>query len=102
MATDNGEATLTVSSITVEVERMQRLLDTGSCKAFCKVRFKTSAGSITIDNFRIVSNKDGELFVAPPSHKKGERFYDDVEVTEDLKKYLNGAVLKRYQQEIKQ
>ena len=101
MATDNGEATLTVGSMTVEIERIQRLLDTGSCKAFCKVRFKTPAGSIIIDNFRVVENKDGALFVAPPSHKKGERFYDDVEVTEDIGKYLKGEVLRRYKQETK-
>ena len=99
MANDDGVMSFEVGAMTVEVERMQVMLDTGSCKAFVKIRFKTAVGSIAVDNFRLIESKKGEMFVAPPSHKKGEKYYDDVEVTGDLAKYLRAAVLRKYQEE---
>lgn len=94
--TKDVEARLQASYVQVEVERIQPLLDMGNLAAFARVRFKTDAGSIVVDGFRLVRGGKGGMFVAPPSHKKGDRWYDDVEVTEDLGKYLEGAVKKAY------
>jgi DNA-binding cell septation regulator SpoVG len=91
------EASLKCQSITVSVEALRKTLGDSACKAFAKVRFKTEAGSIIIDNFRVIELKAGGFYVVPPSHKKGEKFFDDVEVTEDLKKMLQGAVMREYQ-----
>lgn len=98
MANNDLEFTLQCGSITVEVERLQPMLDTGACVAFAKVRFKTPVGSISIDNFRLLKGKNGGYFVVPPAHKKEDRWYDDVKVTEDLEKYLSAAVKKAYQE----
>jgi DNA-binding cell septation regulator SpoVG len=90
--------TLECRTIAVEVERFQPLLNgTGSCVGFAKVKFKTPVGSISIDNFRLIDGNKG-LFVVPPSHKKGEKYYDDVEITEDLHKLMSGAIKKAYQE----
>ena len=97
MATDDFQPTLTCGSIEVAVESIRRILEVGACKAFVKVTFKTPVGSISIDNFRLIENKKGDLFVAPPSHKKGEKYYDDVEVTDDLKKLMDAVVINAYQ-----
>lgn len=85
-------------TMAVEITSMRQLLNTSACKAFFKVKFKTMAGSIAIDNMRLVENRHGELFVAVPSHKKGEKYFNDVEVTEDLAKYMRGAAVKEYQE----
>ena len=97
MATENGELSLECGTISVVVERLQKMLEAGSCVAFAKGKFRTPVGSIAIDNFRLVKTSKGGLFVASPSHKKGEKFYDDVVVTEDLHKLLTAAVKKAYQ-----
>jgi DNA-binding cell septation regulator SpoVG len=95
------EATLKCQSITVSVETLRKTLGATACKAFAKIRFRTEVGSITIDNFRLIVSKKGDLFVVPPSHKKDDKFYDDVEVTEDLKVLVQGAVVREYQNESK-
>lgn len=99
MESNNGLCTFEVGTMTIEVESIRPMLDVGACKAFAKVKFKTPVGSISIDNFRLIENKSGKLFVSPPSHKKGEKFYDDVRVTEDLEKYLRGEMVRRYKEE---
>lgn len=99
MDSDNELCTFAVGEMTIEVDSIRRQLDVGACKAFARVRFKTPVGSITIDNFRLIENKKGTLFIAPPSHKKGEKYYDDVTVTEDLEKYLRAEMVRRYKQE---
>jgi len=96
MATDDFQPTLTCGSITVEVESFRPQILMGSCRGFAKVKFSTPVGSISIDNFRLIENAKGDYFVSPPSHKKGEKYYDDIEVTGDLKKLLNSAVKHAY------
>lgn len=104
MASDNANGEFNPGMMKVEIVRMQRLLYTSAgptpaCKAFCKVRFKTQVGSVSVDNFRVIESSKKELFVAPPSHQKGKKWYDDVEVTEDLRKFMEAAILSRYRQE---
>ena len=99
MASEEFEATVEAGTMTITCESFRPLLEMGTCVGFAKVRFKTAAGSIVIDNFRLLKSARGELFVGLPSHKKGEKFYDDVEVTEDLKKLLAGVVKRGYQNE---
>jgi DNA-binding cell septation regulator SpoVG len=91
------EATLKCESITVSVESMRKTLGESACKAFAKVKFKTEVGSIIIDNFRLLKSKTDQWFVVPPSHKKDDKFFDDVEVTEDLKKMVAGAVVREFE-----
>lgn len=98
MPNNDGPISFDVGTMAVEIASMRQLLNTSACKAFFKVRFKTGAGSISIDNFRLVENKKGDLFVASPSHKKDEKYFDDVEVTEDLATYMRGAAVKHYQE----
>lgn len=97
MGVTDGDATIQCGQMTVTVDRFQPMLETGSCVGFAKVAFRTAVGSISIDNFRLIKGKKGSMFVAAPSHKKGEKFYDDVVVDGDLRKMLNGLVKKAYQ-----
>ena len=101
MGVTDGDATISCGTVTVTVDRFQPMLDTGSCVGFAKVSFRTPVGSVSIDNFRLLKGKNGSLWVAPPSHKKGEKFYDDVAVDGDLKKLLDGVVKKAYKESTK-
>jgi DNA-binding cell septation regulator SpoVG len=92
------DLTFQVSTMSVEVERFQKLTGESSCVGFAKVKFKTDAGSISIDNFRLVKGGKDGLFVAPPAHKRGEKWYDDVTVTDDLQKYMNAAIKMAYKE----
>lgn len=102
MESNDGQVTFDPGQMAVEIESMRQLLNTTACKAFFKVRFKTAVGSICIDNFRLVENKKGDMFVASPSHKKGDKYFDDIQVTEDLAKYLRGAAVMHYNKAYKQ
>ena len=97
MGVTDGDATIQCGTITVEVERFQPMLETGNCLGFARVCFRTPVGSVSVDNFRLLKGNKGDLWVAPPSHKKGEKFYDDVKVDGDLAKLMTGVVKKAYQ-----
>lgn len=96
MAGKDGVAKIACESVSISVDRFQPWLNTGKLKGFARVTFKTEVGSISIDNFRLLESKDGKLFVVPPSHKKGEKFYDDVEVNGDLAKLMQAVVMAAY------
>jgi len=104
MANSVQESGLSVKcgAVTVECESFRGLEADGPCKGFAKVRFITPEGSIAVDNFRLIESKKGELFVASPSHKKGEKYFDDVEITGRLKDALNAAVKEAYEKSLGQ
>lgn len=97
MAGKDGVAKIACESISIKVDRFQPLLATGCLKGFARLVFTTEVGSISIDNFRLLETKDGRLFVAPPSHKKGEKFYDDVVLDGDLAKLVHAVVKQAYE-----
>jgi DNA-binding cell septation regulator SpoVG len=98
VAAKNSEAKITCESVTVQVDRFQPMLAGGTCKGFARVTFRTDVGSVSIDNFRLLESKKGGYFVAPPSHKKGEKFYDDVSVDGDLGKILRAVITQAYEE----
>lgn len=62
-----------------------------------------TVGCIKIDDFKILENKDGELFVGMPSKKdaKAEKGYrNTVFISKDLKDDFNMAVLGKYHEAV--
>lgn len=65
----------------------------GNTKAFFKV--ETEEG-FTIDGFKIMDGRNG-LFVSSPSKKTGEKYFDTVTMSRELKTALTEIALEEYQ-----
>ncbi len=64
----------------------------GNTKAFFKV--ETEEGFV-IDGFKVMDGKNG-LFVSPPSRKGGDKYYDTVTMSRDLKQTLTQLALDEF------
>lgn len=77
-----------------------KIHESGHLRAFADVTLPTAAGDFTAKGFRVVENKKGGLFVAPPSisyEKDGQRVNKPtMEASKALLKQINEAVMAEY------
>jgi DNA-binding cell septation regulator SpoVG len=77
----------------VEVLDIKQLNGNGAVRAFVDIRI----GHLSINGFKIVQQPGQQAWVAPPSHKSGERWFNTVEIHDrDLKDRIRDAVLARW------
>ena len=65
-------------------------------RAFADV---TVDGGLVLKGFKVMQNKEGELFVAPPSEKseKDDKYYDTIiPLSGEVRQQIEGAVFRAY------
>ncbi len=78
----------------IEVARLYRT-DNGSLKAFVDIIVN---GQVLIKGVRVISNRDGDLFVTMPKEQaKNGKWYETISILDDsLKQELQEVVLEAY------
>lgn len=78
----------------IEVARLHRFENGSALKAFADVII----GQVLVKGVRVVSNKDGSMFVSmPQAQGKDKKWYDTVRVLdEEVKQELQSAVIEAY------
>ncbi len=80
----------------VEVVDIRKSMGSGNIKAFANVRF---GGCLTVRGVKVVKGKNGVFVSLPSNPGKDGRWFNVVEVDDDMKHELESKVLDSYERE---